>query len=338
MKALVTGATGFVGYHVAKTLQEKGLEVRGLARAGSDTSDLAQLGIETVTADITDYESVRSALKGCSQLYHVAADYRLWVPDPKTMYETNVQGTLNVMEAALETGIEKVVYTSSAGTIVPKRNGGVLCHEETAVDLSDMVGHYKRSKFLAERQVYAFIDKGLPVVIVNPTTPIGPMDKRPTPTGKIIVDLLSGRMPAFIETGLNFVDVNDVGLGHWLASQCGKPGERYILGNRNMSLSEFLGILSQLGNRKPPRVRLPYLPVLFAAYVDEAVSMWIRRAEPRIPLTGVKMAKSHMYFDCSKAVRKLGMPQSSVERAMENAIEWYFRRGYVKESRSSGRS
>jgi len=337
MKALVTGATGFVGFHVAKTLQEKGVEVRALVRAGSDTSDLARLDTELVAGDVRDYESVCKALKGCGQLYHVAADYRLWVPDPRTMYETNVQGTVNVMKAALEAGTEKIVYTSSAGTLVPKRGRGAMCHEDTAVDLSDMVGHYKRSKFLAERQVYAFVSKGLPVVVVNPTTPVGPMDKKPTPTGKVIVDFLSGRMPAFIDTGLNFVDVDDVGLGHWLAAQYGKPGERYILGNRNMSLGEFLGILGRISNRKPPRVRLPYMPVLFAAYIDEAVSTWIRHAPPRVPLTGVKMAKSHMYFDCSKAVQNLGVPQTSVETAMENAIDWYFKRGYVR-NRSSGGS
>jgi dihydroflavonol-4-reductase len=335
MKALVTGATGFVGFHVAKTLQEKGVEVRALIRAGSDTSDLGQLGVELCEGDIRDYDSVRKALEGCAQLYHVAADYRLWVPDPETMYEINVQGTVNVMRAALEAGTEKVVYTSSAGTLVPKRSRGTMCHEETVVDLSDMTGHYKRSKFLAERQVYAFVDKGLPVVIVNPTTPIGSMDRKPTPTGKVIVDFLSGRMPAFIDTGLNFVDVDDVGLGHWLASMYGAPGERYVLGNRNMSLGEFLGVLGRISNRKPPRLKLPYVPVLFAAYIDEAVSTWISHAQPRIPLTGVKMAKSCMYFDCSKAVRNLGIPQTSVEKAMEKSIDWYYRKGYVR-NRSSG--
>jgi dihydroflavonol-4-reductase len=336
MKALVTGATGFVGFHVAKTLQEHGVEVRALVREGNDTSDLARLDAELVTGDVRDYDSVRRALEGCKHVYHVAADYRLWVPDPRSMYETNVQGTVNVMRAALEAGTEKVIYTSSAGTLVPKRSRGAVCHEGTAVDLSDMVGHYKRSKFLAERQVYAFISKGLPVVIVNPTTPIGPMDRKPTPTGKVIVDFLRGRMPAFIDTGLNFVDVDEVGLGHWLASQHGKPGERYILGNRNMSLGEFLGILGRISNRKPPRVRLPYVPVLLAAYIDEAVSTWVRHTQPRIPLTGVKMAKSYMYFDCSKAVQSLGVPQTSVEKAMEDAVEWYFREGYIRKRSSGG--
>ncbi len=334
MKALVTGATGFVGFHVAKVLREKGVEVRALVRPGSDTSDVAPLGMELIRGDIRDYDSVRRAVEGCEQLYHVAADYRLWVPDPKAMYETNIQGTVNVMQAALDAGTEKVVHTSSAGTLVPRRSRG-KCNEETPVRLSDMVGHYKRSKFLAERHVYAFMSRGLPVVIVNPTTPIGLMDKRPTPTGKVIVDFLSGRMPAFIDTGLNFVDVEEVGLGHWLASQYGKPGEKYILGNRNMTLGEFLQTLGRISERKPPRVKLPYLPILLAAYVDEAVSRWIRHAQPRIPLTGVKMAESYMYFDCSKAVQNLGMPQMAVERAMEKSIEWYFGKGYVR-NRSSG--
>ena len=336
MKALVTGATGFVGFHVAKTLQEKGVEVRALVRAGSDVSDLARLDVELSTGDIRDYNSVRRALEGCGNLYHVAADYRLWVPDSRGMYETNVQGTVNMMQAALEAGTEKIVYTSSAGTLVPKRSRGTVCHEETAVGLPDMVGHYKRSKFLAEKQVCAFASKGLPVVIVNPTTPIGPMDRKPTPTGKVIVDFLSGKMPAFVDTGLNFVDVGEVGLGHWLASQHGKSGERYVLGNRNMSLGEFLAILARLSDRKPPRVRLPYMPVLFAAYIDEAVSTWIRHVQPRIPVAGVKMAKNHMYFDCSKAVRDLGVPQTSVEGAMEESIEWYIRNGYVRNGASGG--
>jgi len=336
VKALVTGATGFVGFHVAKTLREKGIEVRALVRAGSDTSDLSRLDVELATGDVRDCESVRRALKGCTRLFHVAADYRLWVPDPGSMYETNVRGTLNVMEAALEAGTEKIVYTSSAGTLVPKRSRNAVCREDTPVDLSDMVGHYKKSKFLAEQQVQAFVNKGLPVVIVNPTTPVGSMDRKPTPTGKIIVDFLNGRMPAFIDTGLNFVDVGEVGLGHWLASQHGKPGERYILGNRNMSLGEFLGILGRISNRKPPRVKLPYVPVLLAAYVDEAVSTWIRHAAPTIPLTGVKMAKNHMYFDCSKAVQSLGVPQTSVEKAMGQAIDWYCERGYVRNRFSGG--
>ena len=336
MKALVTGATGFVGFHVARTLQEKGIEVRALVRAGSDVSDLARLDIELVTGDVRHYDSVYSALKDCVQLYHVAADYRLWVPDPGTMYETNVQGTQNVMEAALKRGTEKIVYTSSAGTLVPKKSRGAVCCEETAVDFSDMVGHYKKSKFLAEKQVRAYAGKGLPVVIVNPTTPVGPMDRKPTPTGKVIVDFLNGRMPAFIDTGLNFVDVHEVGLGHWLAAEHGEPGERYILGNRNMSLGEFLSILGRVSNRKPPRLKLPYTPVLCAAYIDEAISTWIRHAEPRIPLTGVRMAKNHMYFDCSKAVRSLNIPHVPVEGAIEQATDWYFERGYVRNRDSGG--
>jgi dihydroflavonol-4-reductase len=337
VKALVTGATGFVGFHVAKTLQEKGVEVRALVRAESDIDELARLDIELFKGDVRDYESARKALKGCAQLYHVAADYRLWVPDPETMYDTNVQGTVNVMKAALKAGTEKIVYTSSAGTLVPKKSRDALFCEDTAVDFSDMVGHYKKSKFLAEREVNGFISKGLPVVIVNPTTPVGSMDRKPTPTGKVIVDFLNGRMPAFIDTGLNFVSVEEVGLGHWLAAQYGKPGQCYILGNRNMSLSEFLSILARISNRKPPRFKLPYAPVLFAAYIDEAVSTWIRHAQPRIPLAGVRMAKKHMYFDCSKAVQALKVPQISVEKAMEQAIDWYFERGYAR-NRSSGGS
>ncbi len=330
MKAFVTGATGFVGFHVAKTLQEKGADVRAFIRAGSDTTDLMKLGVELVAGDLRDYVSVSKALKGSDHVFHVAADYRLWVPDPRTMYEVNVQGTANLMEAALKSDVEKVVYTSSAGTLVPKASRGCLCCEETPVALSDMVGHYKRSKFMAEQEVRSFVKKGLRVVILNPTTPVGAMDKKPTPSGKVVVDFLNDRIPAYIDTGLNFIDVEEVGLAHWLAAQHGKPGERYVVGNRNMTLSEFLGVLGRISNRKPPRVKLPYMPVLFAAYIDEALSTWITHSHPRIPLTGVRMARTPMYFDCSRGVEKLGLPQRSVEKAMEKATSWYIEKGYVK--------
>jgi dihydroflavonol-4-reductase len=247
------------------------------------------------------------------------------------MYEINVQGTRNVMEAALRLGTEKVIYTSSVGALSASSNGK-LANEETLADIRGMVGHYKRSKFLAEREVYGFIEKGLQVVIVNPSTPIGPMDRKPTPTGKMIVDFVNGKIPAYVDTGLNFVDVEDVAVGHWLASQQGKVGQRYILGNKNLTLREFFDSLAWITGRKPPRLRLPYLPVLMAAYADEAISKWTSR-HPRIPLTGVRMARKYMYFDCSKAVRELNVPQNPVEGAMERAIEWFKKNGYIRNRR-----
>ncbi len=329
MKALVTGATGFIGFHVARQLKERGFFVRAIVRKGSDSSALKSLGIEPVTGDVRDFSSVCTALKGCLQLYHLAADYRIWVPDPERMYEINVQGTKNVMEAALKTGVERVVYTSTVGVLSACSNGRPS-DEDTPVGINDMVGHYKRSKFIAEKEVYRFIEKGLPVVIVNPTTPVGPMDRKPTPTGKIIVDFLNGRIPAYLDTGLNFVDVEDVAAAHVLAAQHGRTGQRYILGNKNISLKNFFEILAGMTGIKPPKLRLPYLPVLLASYVNEALSKWITHRHPIIPLTGVRMAHKYMYFDCSKAVRELNMPQNPVESAIEKAIDWFRNQGYVR--------
>lgn len=328
MKVAVTGATGFIGYHVAQLLREEGCNVRALVRRGSDVSALLALDIQPVVGDVTDPISVRNALKGCSQVYHLAADYRLWVKDPKVMYDINVGGTRNVMEAALAEGMEKVVYTSSVGVLAASLSGNPS-NEETPVRIEDMTGHYKRSKFIAEKDVHGFIDKGLPVVIVNPTTPVGAMDVKPTPTGKIIVDFLNGKVPAYLDTGLNFVDVKDVAAGHVLAAKRGRIGQRYILGHRNMSLKDFFGCLAKVSGKKPPKVRLPYAPVLLAAYVDEAVSR-ITGKHPRIPLTGVKMARKFMYFDCSKALKELNIPQSPVESAIEEAVRWFRANGYVK--------
>lgn len=328
VRALVTGATGFVGFHVAKVLRERGFHVIALVREGSDSSVLKSLGVELIRGDVRDFDSVCHALKGCSQLYHLAADYRLWVPDPETMYAINLGGTRNVMGAALRMGVEKVIYTSTVGALSAGSNGKPS-HEEISASLKEMVGHYKRSKFLAEREVYAFIDRGLPAVIVCPSTPIGPMDRKPTPTGRIIVDFLNGKIPAYLDTGLNFVDVDDVAVGHLLASQQGRTGQRYILGNKNLTLKEFFEALARMTGRKPPKVRLPYLPVLMAAYADEVISKLTSR-HPRVPLTGVKMARKYMFFDCSKAVRELNMPQNSVEAAMERAIDWFETNGYVR--------
>ncbi len=330
MKALVTGASGFIGFHVARYLSEKGVRVTALVRKRNDTTPLAALNVETIAGDIRDYDSVCRAMTGCSQVYHLAADYRLWVPDPDTMYEVNVGGTKNVMRAAKQLGPEKIVYTSSVGTLAASSDGKPS-NEESPTDIKEMVGHYKRSKFMAEREVLRFIEEGLPVVIVHPSTPIGTMDRKPTPTGKMIVDFLNGKIPAYLDTGLNFVDVEDVAAGHWNAALHGRNGQRYILGNKNITLREFFEALARLTGRQAPRVRLPYFPVLLAAYADEAISR-LTRKHPTIPLTGVRMARKYMYFDCSKAIRELNMPQSPVEGAMQKAIDWFTANGYVRSS------
>ena len=328
MKVLVTGATGFIGFHVANILRQKNLHVVALVRKGSDSSVLKSLDVESIDGDVRNYDSVYRALKGCQQLYHIAADYRLWVPDSKPMYETNVQGTKNIMQAALRLGIERVIYTSTVGTLATSSDGKPS-DENTLTELKNMVGHYKRSKFIAEQEVCQFVQKGVPVVIVSPSTPIGPADRKPTPTGKIIVDFLNGRIPAYLDTGLNFVDVEDVAVGHWLASRNGRIGQRYILGGKNMTLNEFFESIAGMTGQKPPRVRLPYFPVLIGAYLNEALSRWVTKIPPRIPLTGVKMAKKYMFFDCSNAVSELHMPQSPIEGAMERAITWFRDNGYI---------
>ncbi len=333
--ALVTGATGFIGYHIAKALRTKGFDVRALVRKGSDTALLTALDVEPAPGDLRDYPAVLKASRGCDQVYHAAADYRLWVPDPETMYAINVEGTANVMRAALETDVTKVVYTSTVGVFAPARNGKPGS-EETPAGLRDMVGHYKRSKFLAEQEVREFIRKGLPAVIVNPTAPIGAMDRRPTPTGKIIVEFLNGKMPAYLDTGLNFVDVEDVAEAHVLASLSGVVGESYILGNANLTLKQFLQLLARVTGKKAPRWKLPYTPVLCLAFIDESLARLTRRKEPAIPLDGVRMARHYMFFDCSKAVRKLGMAQNSLETAALKAIDWYRGNGYVPGRSSRG--
>ena len=328
MRAFITGATGFIGYHVAKRLKAESYDVRALVRDTGAASALTALGIEPVQGDVRDPVSIGNAMRGCSQAYHIAADYRLWVPDPETMYEINVTGTRNVMACALEQGVDKIVYTSTVGVWAGSRNRAPL-NEETPSDPKKMIGHYKQSKYLAEKEVFRFVEKGLPVVIVNPSAPVGAMDRKPTPTGKMIVDFLNGKIPAYLDTGLNFVDVEDVAAGHWLASIHGNIGERYILVNQNMTLKAFFVTLAHIAERKPPMFRLPYYPVLLAAYVDEAISNRLSHREPRIPVTGVKMAKKYMFFECEKAVGHLKLPQTPVESAVKKAVEWFTQNGYV---------
>jgi dihydroflavonol-4-reductase len=327
MKVLVTGATGFVGGAVARALVRRGIDVRIIARGGSDLQNLQGLPHELVTGDLRDQASLRSALTGCSQLYHVAAHYALWAKDPSIFYDVNVIGTKNLLEAARDVGTERIVYCSTIGAIGLPPSGG-LGTEETPVSLEQMAGHYKRSKYLAEQEVLKLAKAGLPVVIVNPSAPVGAADVKPTPTGQIVVDFMKGRMPAYIETGLNIVDVDDVAAGHLLAMEKGRTGERYILGGKNLMLREVLEILSRLSGVKAPTIKLPRLAILPLAYLN----LWVANMTgqpPRIPLEGVKMAKYKMHYDCSKAIRELGIPQTPPEVALEKAVRWFRDHGYA---------
>jgi dihydroflavonol-4-reductase len=327
MKVLVTGATGFVGGAVTRTLVKSGAEVRVLSRGGADLRNLAGLSVERTDGDLRDRHSLRQALAGCRQLYHVAAHYALWAKDPSIFYDINVTGTKTLLEMARETGIERIVYCSTIGAIGLPPGGG-LGSEETPVSIDQMAGHYKRSKYLAEQEVLKLAGEGLPVVIVNPSAPVGEADIKPTPTGQIIVDFMKGRMPAYIETGMNLIDVDDVAQGHVLAMQKGRTGERYILGNKNLLLNEVFQILSRLTGVKAPTIKLPRAAVLPMAYANQWISN-ITGRPPRIPLEGVKMAKYKMHYDSSKAIRELGLPQTPVEVALEKAVRWFRSHGYA---------
>ncbi len=321
MKALVTGATGFVGAAVVRALLNSGAEVRVIARPGSDASNLRSLNVEKVLGDLRDKESLRQALTGCRQLYHVAAHYALWAQDPSIFYDSNVVGTRNLLEAAREVEVERTVYCSTIGAIGLPPGGG-LGTEETPVSLEQMAGHYKRSKYLAEQEVHKLAKEGLPVVIVNPSAPVGERDVKPTPTGQIIVNFMKGRMPAYIETGMNIIDVDDVATGHLLAMEKGRQGERYILGSKNLLLREVFEILSKLTGLNAPALKLPRGAILPLAYLNHWIANLTGRP-PRVPLEGVKMAKYKMHYDCSKAVRELGLPQNPPEIALEKAVRWF---------------
>jgi dihydroflavonol-4-reductase len=326
--ALVTGGTGFVGANVVRELLAQGRAVRVLARPGSDRRALAGLGVEIVEGDLLDPASLRRAVKGVNSVFHVAADYRLWARHPEELHRVNVGGTRAVLEAAGEAGVSRVVYTSTVGALgIP--GDGTPGTEATPVSLRDMVGPYKASKFLAEQVALGFAHQGLPVVVVNPSAPVGPWDVKPTPTGRMVVDFLEGKMVATLDTGLNLVHVQDVARGHLLAAERGKIGEKYILGNRNLSLAEIGALLSEIAGIRPPRVRIPYWVAWSAALSMEAVAR-VTGAPPRVPLTAVRMAKKRMYFDPAKAVRELGLPQTDVRDALRDAAEWFRAHGYVK--------
>jgi dihydroflavonol-4-reductase len=327
-KVFVTGGTGFVGAHVIRKLIERGQHVFALVRPFGNPTLLKSLDVETVTGDITDFDSVNSALVGIDELYHVAADYRLWASDPREIYYNNLGGTLNVLEAALRRGVGRVVYTSTVGCLgIPK--DGSAGNEDTPVKREDVVGHYKKSKFDAEQVALEYADKGLDVVIVNPSTPVGPGDVRPTPTGKIILDFLMGKMQAYVDTGLNLISVEDVAEGHLLAAEKGVRGCKYILGNHNLTLKQILKMLAEITGRKPPSVCIPHWAALVASVANTAYNSALARP-PSIPIEGVLMARKKMFFSSEKAVTQLGLPQSPVEDALAASVEWFKRNGYLE--------
>ncbi|MBU6428891.1 MAG: NAD-dependent epimerase/dehydratase family protein [Cyanobacteria bacterium REEB65] len=323
---VVTGATGFVGSAVVRALLDEGMRVRVLVRPNADMSNLQGLTLECVSGDLCAAQSVRQALVGSQGLFHVAARYSLWSRDAEEMYRSNVAGTRNILQAAMDAGLDRVVYTSSVGTL--GWSGNSAANEDTPVALADMVGAYKRSKFMAEQVALEFAGKGLPVVIVNPSTPIGARDIKPTPTGRLILDFLAGRMPGYVETGLNFVAVEDVAIGHVLAWKFGVTGRRYILGNQNLTLCEFLAMIAQIARCKAPRLKIPYSVALAAGIASEAAS-WVTGRPPRAPVVGVLMARKKMFFDCTRALTELGIPQTPVAQAVEQSVRWFRDHGYA---------
>lgn len=326
----MTGGTGFIGSHVVRRLLAENIGVRCLVRPQSPRKNLEGLEIEYVLGDLRDPASLRLAVRDCDWLFHVAADYRLWVRDPEAMDRVNIEGTRQLFEAAGNAGIQRIVFTSSVSAIGrPPADGGLGIGNETLDPSPEhLIGPYKRSKFLSDKLARDMAHQGLPIVIVNPSTPVGTRDIKPTPTGKMIVDFLRGRMPGYVETGLNFVDVEDVAAGHWLAAQKGRIGERYILGHRNMALKEFLDLLARISGRPAPRFKIPYPVAWMAGAISTGLS-YITGREPAIPLNGVRMAHETMYYDAAKAVRELGLPQTPIEEALKKAVEWFTENGYV---------
>jgi dihydroflavonol-4-reductase len=330
MTTLVTGAAGFVGSHVARLLIERGDHVRLLLRPTSSRrlpDSLPAGRVERVAGDLRDAASLDAAMDGVETVYHVAADYRLWARSPREIYESNVDGTRNLLDAARRAGVARFVHTSTVATMaVPQGEG--LPDERTITSLDEMIGAYKRSKWLAEQEALRAAAAGQPVVIVNPTTPVGPGDAKPTPTGRILVDFLNGRMPAYVDTGLNFVPVEDAAAGHLLAAERGRAGERYILGGENLTLKQALDLLSRVSGRPAPRWRLPHAVALAAGYADAAVSRLLDR-EPQIPLEGVRMARHNMFVNTEKARRELGFSPGPVAAALERAVQWYEANRYL---------
>ncbi len=331
MRIFLTGATGFVGSHVAQSLHAAGAELRLLTRTTSRTEHLAGLNAELVRGDLLQPEHLRSALVGCDALVHVAADYRLWVPDPKAMYAANVQGTKMLLRLAGETGVRRVVYTSSVATMGFRADGAVV-DEDTPVSIDNMIGHYKRSKFFAEQEAIAAARLGQHVVILNPTTPIGANDAKPTPTGRIVVDFLNRKFPAYVDTGLNLVDVHAVAAMHVAALERGTPGERYILGGENLTLKQILDRMAAMTGLPSPTMRVPHSVAMTFAFFDEWITGRIRGREPRATVEAVRMGKKKMFASSAKAERDLGYQVLPVDRALHTAIDWFRAHGYAPNS------
>ena len=327
MKVLVTGATGFIGGNLARELWRRGDDVQALVRPGSNRLTIQDTGITPVEGDILDRQSIDRAMQGCEAVYHVAAVYTFWSKNPAGVSQANVQGTKNVLEAARQAGVSRTVYTSTVGTIGIPQTG--LGDEDTPLDPKSLHGHYKNSKHLAEQQALAFAAGGMPVVVVNPTLPVGPWDVKPTPTGKIVLDFLRCKIPAYLKTGMNIVDVADVVAGHILALEKGRPGERYILGNQNVSLKQIFDMLSQLTGLPAPRIRAPYWLVVGVGYVDHFIEGILLRREPVVPVEGVLASKHPASVTCDKAISQLGWPQSSVTDALKQSVDWFVEHGYV---------
>jgi dihydroflavonol-4-reductase len=328
MKALVTGATGFVGSAVVRELLLHDWNVRALIRSRSDRRNITDVPVEIIEGDLNDSACLDPACEDCDALFHVAADYRLWARNPEELYATNVQGTYNIMDAAMRVDVKRIVYTSSVAVLGLPRDG-VCADESTPTTLEEMVGHYKRSKYLAEESVRALIQQGAPIIIVNPSTPLGPRDVKPTPTGRIVVDAARGRMPAYVDTGLNIVHVDDVAHGHLLAWERGRVGERYVLGGENASLQTLLTEIATIVGRKPPTIRLPHRLVTPFAYVAEALAL-IRNKAPQLTVDSMRMAQKKMFFSSAKAEQELGYRARPMREAVVDAVRWFEENGYLK--------
>ena len=330
MSTLVTGAAGFLGSHVTRQLVARGEEVRVLIRASSSNRAISDLPLEYVTGDLRDPASLERAMKGVRRVFHVAADYRLWAKRSQDIYDSNVGGTKNLLAAAKAAGVAQLIYTSTVATIAVDRLE--LPNEFTDSKLEEMIGHYKRSKWMAEQEALKAAKEGLPEVVAMPTTPVGPWDWKPTPTGKIILDFLNGKMPGYVETGLNFVGVEECAAGHLLVAERGKVGERYLLGAENLTLKEMLDTLAKITGLAAPGMKIPHGVALGVAYVESTLSRLVGR-EPQIPVEGVKIAQHRMFVDCSRAQKELGFQPGSVAAALERAVRWYQLKGYVKPRR-----
>lgn len=328
MKVFVTGATGFVGAHVARHLADQGAQLRALVRKTSNLSNLHGVDADTVTGDLLQPEGLRSAIRGCDALMHVAADYRLWVPRPEAMYASNVEGTRTLLRIAREEGVPRCVYTSSVATLGFKADGTIV-DEATPVSIADMIGHYKRSKFLAEQAAIEAAQAGQQVIILNPTTPVGAQDVKPTPTGRIVVDFLNRKFPAYVDTGLNLVDVSEVARTHCAALTAGRPGERYVLGGENLTLKQILDKMSAITGLPSPTMRVPHGVAMTFAFFDEIVTGRIRGCEPRATVEAVRMGKKKMFASSAKAQRELGFRVTPVYEALRSAIDWFRTHGYA---------